>query len=174
MPSNSQLLHILKFKGSYPKLHPMHFPLQTSTIYFHHTPFSLLAWYIFFKHSFMISIPLFHSQPTKHLPAHLFTCTLLVILHHSIHIYFQQPKGHNISLSHPTILNCSLTPFYSDTRWTINIHALNSTQQFIPHIIHSQHLPQSFSINPAVCLLQIYKIHIYSAFFLSYFLTYLL
>ena len=43
-----------------------------------------------------------------------------------------------------------------------------------PHFIHPQYLPQSFSINPIVCLLQIYEAHIHSAFFLSYFATYLL
>ena len=55
---------------------------------------------------------------------------LLPIPHlHPIHIYIEQPRGHDTLMSHPTIYPKPLT-FYFDTSQIINLHTLNSTQHF--------------------------------------------
>ena len=92
----------------------MHFPSYIPAINSYLAPFSLLAWHpnLFFliKHSFMVSVHLFHNQPTKQLPAHSPTYSLInPIILHSLHMA-EPPEN---TFVNPFIYPPFITPHYS-------------------------------------------------------------
>ena len=70
-----------------------------------------------------------------------------------------------------SILNCSLSPPFTLTMQTINLHTLNSTQQFSHPIIHSLYWTQSLLLTLLYAFSK--SIKTYTHFLLSYFLTHM-
>ena len=83
-------------------------------------------------------------------------------LYHCIHINIE----HDTSMSYPTFYSKLLLASFTPTQAKLSIYILLIPFNSLPpHIIYSQHLPQSFPVNPTIHLLQIYKTYIYFACF---------
>ena len=111
------------------------------------------------------STPLFHEShsPSSHPYLHL--------LHRCIHIYIEQSRRHDTTLSYPTIYPLLLTlppPFtliQAELSTYILLILLNNLSP-TSYILNSCHRASLFTLS--------YKTHMHSMFFLSCFLTYFL